>query len=803
MNPIKKLTWLWATFVIAACQAFPAPIPTAVPSITPGGPTATPTPTSTPTPLPTLPPVVRIESGDQALFYGDYDLARGQYLAAYNDSTDVALKAAALWGLGRTELSDGSYQTALERLTTLITDYPESTYSARAYFLMGRAFEGLGQYVQAADSYNTYMTRIPGVLDAYVQDYRGDALSEAEDYAGALAAYDASLTASRLDDGQDLQIKMAQTRASFGDYAGALILYDQIFSTTTNDYVKAQMDYLAGNAHIALGQNEQAYARYTNAVNNFQLSYYAYLSLVELVDAGMTVDQMNRGLVDYHASQYDVALVAFDRYIAEYPLNDGTAHYFRASTLRKLQRTEDAIAEYDYFIANYPTHARWVDAWQDKAILQWASLDDYQGAAQTLLEFVSTAPDSAYAADLLMDAARVMERDGRLADAAQTWERVANEYPGSSRVADALFSAGISQVRLQDHAAALTIFQRNLLLASQPEERARAYLWIGKTQKILGDNASADASLQQGQAVDPTSYYSLRARDLLMGRAPFESPVNVNLNPDLEKERKDAEAWVLVSFNLPPETDLTGPGTLAQDSRFIRGTELWELGMYEEARREFESLRESVSASATDNFRLANHLLEIGLYRTAIFAARQVLTLAGQDSQRASLTAPPYFNHLRYGLYYHDLIITEAQKYGLDPLFMFSVIRQESLFEGFVSSSAGAHGLMQVVPATAEQIAGELNWPPLYDTEDLYRPVVSVTFGSYYLDKTRDMLGGSIYGGLAAYNAGPGSAIVWNELAGGDPDLLVEIIRFQETRDYVRYIYEIFSTYRLLYSPQN
>ncbi len=803
MNPIKKLTWLWATFVFAACQAFPAPIPTAIPSITPGGPTATPTPTSTPTPLPTLPPVVRIESGDQALFYGDYDLARVEYLAAYNDSTDVGLKAAALWGLGRTELADGSYQTALERFTTLITDYPESTYSARAYFLMGRAYDGLDQYVQAADSYNTYMTRIPGVLDAYVQDYRGDALSEAEDYAGALAAYDAALTASRLDDGQDLQIKMAQTRASFGDYAGALILFDQIFSTTTNDYVKAQMDYLAGNAHIALGQNEQAYARYTNAVNNFQLSYYAYLSLVELVDAGMTVDEMNRGLVDYYASQYDVALVAFDRYIAQNPVNDGTVHYFRASTLRELQRSEDAIAEYDYFIANHATHARWVDAWQDKAYLQWASLDDYQGAALTLLEFVSTAPDSAYAADLLMDAARVMERDDRLADAAQTWERVANEYPASPRVADALFLAGISQVRLQDHAAALTIFQRNLLLSSQPEERARAFLWIGKTQKILGDNASADASLQQGQAVDPTSYYSLRARDLLMGRAPFESPVNVNLNPDLEKERKDAEAWVLVSFNLPPETDLTGPGTLAQDSRFIRGTELWELGMYEEARLEFESLRESVSASATDNFRLANHLLEIGLYRTAIFAARQVLTLAGQDSQRASLTAPPYFNHLRYGLYYHDLIITEAQKYGLDPLFMFSVIRQESLFEGFVSSSAGAHGLMQVVPATAVQIAGELNWPPLYDTEDLYRPLVSVTFGSYYLDKTRDMLGGSIYGGLAAYNAGPGSAIVWNELAGGDPDLLVEIIRFQETRDYVRYIYEIFSTYRLLYSPQN
>jgi soluble lytic murein transglycosylase len=134
---------------------------------------------------------------------------------------------------------------------------------------------------------------------------------------------------------------------------------------------------------------------------------------------------------------------------------------------------------------------------------------------------------------------------------------------------------------------------------------------------------------------------------------------------------------------------------------------------------------------------------------------------------------------------------------------MFSVIRQESLFEGFVSSTAGAHGLMQIIPATGEQIATELAWPPLYDSTDLYRPLVSVRFGSYYLHRTRDMLGGSIYGGLAAYNAGPGNAMVWNQLAGNDPDLLLEIIRFEETRNYIRYIYEIYGTYRMLYGPQS
>jgi tetratricopeptide (TPR) repeat protein len=298
MNFIKKLAWLWVLITVSACQSIPTAVPTSTATITPGGPTLTPSPTITPTPLPTLPPVVRIDSGDQALFYGDFDSARAQYQAAYNDSTDPALRAAALWGLGRTELADGKYQTALERFTTLTTDYPDSTYSARAPFLMGKAYSGLGQHSQAAEAYNNYMQRIPGVLDAYVQDYRGDELAAASDYPGALAAYQAALSAPRLDDGQGLLIKMAQTRADFGDYAGALVLYDQIMSTTDNDYTKAQMDYLAGNAHLALGQNDQAYERFNDAVNNYPLSYYSYQSLLALVDAGVTVDELNRGLVD-------------------------------------------------------------------------------------------------------------------------------------------------------------------------------------------------------------------------------------------------------------------------------------------------------------------------------------------------------------------------------------------------------------------------------------------------------------------------------------------------------------------------
>jgi TolA-binding protein len=85
---------------------------------------------------------VRIDSGDRALFFGDFDLAREQYLAAFNDTTDDAIKAAALWGTGRTDLADGRYQEALNTFNNLISSYADSTYAARAPFLMARAHEG-------------------------------------------------------------------------------------------------------------------------------------------------------------------------------------------------------------------------------------------------------------------------------------------------------------------------------------------------------------------------------------------------------------------------------------------------------------------------------------------------------------------------------------------------------------------------------------------------------------------------------------------------------------------------------------
>lgn len=106
---------------------------------------------------------------------------------------------------------------------------------------------------------------------------------------------------------------------------------------------------------------------------------------------------------------------------------------------------------------------------------------------------------------------------------------------------------------------------------------------------------------------------------------------------------------------------------------------------------------------------------------------------------------------------------------------------------------------MQIMPATGADLAKKLGWPPDYSDADLYRPLVSIRLGTEYLAKQREKFNGDFYAALAAYNAGPGNAEQWKAMAPDDPDLFLEMIRYVETRKYIRGIYEVFNIYRLLY----
>jgi soluble lytic murein transglycosylase len=576
-------------------------------------------------------------------------------------------------------------------------------------------------------------------------------------------------------------------------------MYDTISKASSDADVKAQMDLFSGRIDLALGQSDQAYQFFLDAVDNYPFSSDSYNMLVALVNNNVPVDDLKRGLVDYSGGQYGYARDAFQRYINANPKNDGTAAYYFAMTFIQLGDYQKGVDELTKFISNYPGNNNWQTAWGEKADIQWSELGDNAAAAQTYLDYAKADPDILFAPQAMLDAGRNYERANSLELAAHVWEGIADSYPGSDLVPQALFWAGIARYREPDYKQALVTFQRDLQLSTAADDQARAYFWIGKTQQILGDGTSAQTAWQQAASLDPTDYYSLRSQDMLLKRPAFTPPPATNYKVDLTTERAQAEAWLRVTFNLPTDTDLSTAGALLSDARLVRGTELWNLGLEDEARLEFEDLRTSLQNNPADSYRLANYMLALGLYRPAITAMRQVLTLAGMNSQAQTLAAPAYFNHVRYGLYYQDLVTPVAQQAGFNPLFLFSVIRQESLFEGFVRSSAGARGLMQITPDTGQLISDNLGWPPDYTSDDLYRPLISIGLGSSFLAQQRVNFNGDLFTALAAYNAGPAAAPIWSGLSGPDPDLFLEVIRFSQTSDYIRSIYEIYSMYRSLY----
>jgi soluble lytic murein transglycosylase len=130
-----------------------------------------------------------------------------------------------------------------------------------------------------------------------------------------------------------------------------------------------------------------------------------------------------------------------------------------------------------------------------------------------------------------------------------------------------------------------------------------------------------------------------------------------------------------------------------------------------------------------------------------------------------------------------------------------ALTRQESGFNAAAVSSSGALGLMQLLPSTAQEVAGKLSLPFVQDklTRD---PAYNVTLGSAYLAQMLQRFGGSYELSLAAYNAGPGRVSGWLKSMGdpraGKIDMVdwIEMIPFRETRNYVQRIMEGVSVYR-------
>jgi soluble lytic murein transglycosylase len=184
--------------------------------------------------------------------------------------------------------------------------------------------------------------------------------------------------------------------------------------------------------------------------------------------------------------------------------------------------------------------------------------------------------------------------------------------------------------------------------------------------------------------------------------------------------------------------------------------------------------------------------LLLGFVLAAIAAVVAVSLMPRAKDAVQELTLP---------LRHEDIIVQQAREKKVPADLIAGVIYAESRFSD-QTSHAGARGLMQITPDTAETIAtstGGVN----FRQEDLADPQVNISYGTWYLRNLLDRYGENVVLALAAYNAGQGNVDGWisEARAKGEP-LTIEAIPFAETRGYVHSVLEARADYREKYARQ-
>ncbi len=361
----------------------------------------------------------------------------------------------------------------------------------------------------------------------------------------------------------------------------------------------------------------------------------------------------------------------------------------------------------------------------------------------------STPPELAPQA--LLRAGRALESSGRLTQAEEVYRQAYDGYPGSAAGQEARHRLVFSLL-LRD-ALPESVATARELVASDAAGRWKGLglLWAGKAFARAGDSAQAEAAWRQAADLDQDDFGGIRAAAILAGD-PRAVPATGAFDParlqPSQVDRAELADW-LAQHGASAQALLAEQMT---DSNYVRAAELFRLGLREQATGE--------------PFHTQPRLL-----------------------QRVSFPLP-----------YAELILSHAQRRGMDPLLFAALVRQESTFNPTARSSANALGLAQVVPATGRDIARQLGHAD-FKTEDLLRPVVSVEFGMYYLANQLEAYQGLIFPALAAYNAGPRAASAWlREFGADDVDVFAERIPYPETNRYVQVVYEYYRVYRRLYA---
>ncbi len=411
---------------------------------------------------------------------------------------------------------------------------------------------------------------------------------------------------------------------------------------------------------------------------------------------------------------------------------------------------------------------------------------------------------------------RGLERVGRTADAQEALAEYARRWPGSAKAQEILWGKAIDAERAGNCPEATVWFERVKAGGGKRVEWAKfheGYCWFrigefGKSEKILAkERIKATTSYRDASWYFQAASLQAQGKDSLARQewATLARSSPWSFHGHLARRKLGIDSLFSDSLRRLPETGpLVWPGaqpvalTPADSAFFLRFLASQVVGEDWLVRECGKQLDVSVKASGARELALALWMKDLGLERDATPRLRKLLGRLGTDE--ISRLPKPVMR-----LFYPMPYLAEAKPLldrdtVLDVAFVHAVMRQESGYDRFARSGAGAVGLLQLMPATARAMARKAGIAG-FRTEQLTDPDVNLRLGITYLRDLARVWKSQLPLVLANYNAGPSPTMRWMDGFLKLPvEQAAEEITYWETRDYVKKCMANYWTYRMLYA---
>ena len=326
------------------------------------------------------------------------------------------------------------------------------------------------------------------------------------------------------------------------------------------------------------------------------------------------------------------------------------------------------------------------------------------------------------------------------------------KYPNGQFSADSLYNLFMTKYLQKKYLDAQRLGFLHLKKFPNTKSSPAVTYFMGKIAYKLKHYESANNYYKQVLNTYPDSYYAFRANYNLNkddGMLPF---LELNEKPVVFPYKKSLDNNLVVKLAYLKDYDLVEE--LCKHDKFIQSWIAYQKG----------------------NYTLSAYLARNGM---------------------EELDVKPSFEDLRWRLVYpmHYYDIVDKVKGDNNPIVLQSIIKEESHFNPFVKSSVGAVGLMQLMPATYNEVVTKHNLPTNLNVE-----TTNITAGSLYYSSLKKVLGNKDLYAITAYNGGIGSVTNWfSKLIYSDTDEFVEQIPYPETKNYVKKVLRTYWVYGNVY----